>query len=70
MDEREAAAAFAHRMDPNRADVRLALAESRAGLGRTDGLRELLSRCLAPGTPADVRGRAEALLGRLGEPLP
>ena len=70
IEEREAAAAFAHRMDPNRADVRLALAESRAALGRTEGLRDLLSPCLAPGTPAELRGRAEALLGRLENSLP
>ena len=67
LEEREAAAEFAYRIDPNRADVCLALAESRAGLGKNDGVRDLLLRCRAPGAPADVRSRADALLERLGD---
>ncbi len=70
LEEREAAAAFAHRMDPNRADVCLALAESRAGLGKAEGVDELLDRCLSLPASAAVRGRAEDLRRRMEQPAP
>jgi hypothetical protein len=58
IDERETAAAFAYRYDANRADVCLALAESRIKRGSTDGVREILERCLR--LPASARDRALA----------
>ena len=53
-----------------RSDVCLALAESRAGLGKSEGVRELLVRCRDSDAPALVRERAEALLERLGDAAP
>jgi hypothetical protein len=69
-EERESAAAFAHRMDPNRADVCLALAESRAGLGKVDEIRELIDRCMSLPASTPMRERMEALRRRLGEASP
>jgi hypothetical protein len=66
LEERESAAAFAYRMDPNRADVCLALAECRTALGRTEAVPELVDRCLTLPAPASLRERAEALRSRLG----
>ena len=64
--DREAAAAFAYRYDPNRADVCLALAESRIELGMFEGVREILDRCAGIATSAGERSRAAELLARLG----
>jgi len=63
--EQEAAAAFAYGHDPNRVDVRLALARSRIALGRFEGVREILEGCAA--LPASERERNETseLLRRL-----
>lgn len=56
--ERESAASFAFGYDPNRVDVRLALAESRISLGKPEGVRDVLEGCL--GLPASPRERQEA----------
>jgi hypothetical protein len=61
-EERETAAAYAYRYDANRADVCLALAESRIARGSTDGVREILERCLGLPAPARDRERAAELL--------
>jgi hypothetical protein len=58
VEEREAAADFAYRHDPNRADVCLALAESRIERGSVEGVREILERCLR--LPASARDRSLA----------
>ena len=62
VDERETVAAFAYRHDANRADVCLALAESRIKRGSTDGVREILERCLKLPASARVREAAAGLL--------
>lgn len=64
--ERETAAAFAYRYDPNRADVCLALAESRLARGSTEGVREILDRFMELPAPVGDRSRAAALLETLG----
>jgi hypothetical protein len=64
--ERETAAAFAYRFDPNRADVCLALAESRLARGSTEGVREILDRFMELPAPVGDRSRAAALLETLG----
>ncbi|MCX5752619.1 MAG: hypothetical protein NTW97_03100 [Candidatus Krumholzibacteria bacterium] len=64
-EERETAAAFAYRHDANRADVCLALAESRIARGSADGVREILERCLRLPASARDRARAAELLARI-----
>jgi hypothetical protein len=66
VEEREAAASFAYRYDPNRADVCLALAESRLGLGKVEEVREILDRCANLPASAGERERAAELLAKLG----
>jgi len=63
--DREAAAAFAYRHDPNRAGVCLALAESRIALGRVEGVREILERCAGLPASASEGRRATKLLEKL-----
>lgn len=70
LEERAAAAAFAYRSDPNRADVCLAFAESRIALGNTEGAREALERCRRLPAPASVAERAAKLLAELPAPTP
>ena len=65
VEEREAAAAFAYRHDPNRADVCLALAESRIERGSVEGVREILERCLSLPASARDRSLAADLLARI-----
>ena len=65
LKDREAAAAFAYRYDPNRSDVCLALAESRIELGTVEGIREVLETCMSIPAPAGDRKRAAALLARV-----
>ena len=65
-EARETLGAFAYRCDPNRADVCLALAESRMELGKLEGVREILERCLGTVASAAERERAAALSAKLG----
>ena len=69
-EDREAAAAFAYRYDPNRAGVCLALAESRLELGKVKGVREILERCAGLPAAASERERAAGLLARLDAMAP
>jgi hypothetical protein len=63
--DREAAASLAYRYDPNRADVCLALAQSRIELGKVEGVRELLERCASLPASAGERASAASLLEKL-----
>lgn len=65
ISERESAASFAYRMDPNRADVCLAFAESSIELGKMQQAKELLERCLSLPASASVSKRAEDLMESL-----
>jgi hypothetical protein len=65
VEDRRSAAGIAYRYDPNRAAVRLALAESSLEAGRTEGVREILERCASLPATAAERQRIEALLDEL-----
>ncbi len=70
VEERETAASFAYRHDPNRADVCLALAESRIARGSTEGVREILERCMRLPAPAADRSRAAGMLEKIDGEIP
>ena len=65
LEERESAASFAYRYDPNRADICLALAASRIERGMTEGVREMLERCSSVPASASERRQAAELIRAL-----